>query len=229
MPVAIGKTEKLHIVAFKNADFSLSSIAGPPFFVLINPESYTCRYKIDYCDTQESGSSGTSLKFNKIPPQEFSFDFLFDGTDVIPSVFQSGLPVIAQLEVFKRSIMDYSGVIHRPHYLVIHWGTLLFKGVLVSMDIEFKLFSPSGIPVRAIAKCTFRESVPDQLRHAKENRMSPDISHQRMIKESDKLPLVTKEIYQDQQYYIDVAGYNKMDSFRKIKPGTAIAFPPVEH
>jgi nucleoid-associated protein YgaU len=96
------------------------------------------------------------------------------------------------------------------------------------MDIEFKLFSPQGIPIRAIAKCTFKESIEENLRLAMENRMSPDITHQRQIKESDRLTLMTKEIYNDQQYYIDVAAFNKIDSFRKIKPGEKLFFPPLE-
>lgn len=227
MPVNIGKIEKLHIVPFNNPDYAISHIAGPPFFALINPETYTYKYKIDFCESQEPGTSGVSLKFNKIPPQEFTFDFLFDSTDIIKTIFPVSLPVIAQIELFKRSVFDYNGDIHRPYYLVIHWGTLLFKGVLTSMDIEYKLFSPEGIPLRAMAKCTFKESLEVNLRQAIENRMSPDITHQRTMKESDKLTLLTKTIYNDQQYYIDVAAFNKMDGFRKNIPGSSIFFPPI--
>jgi len=41
-------------------------------------------------------------------------------------------------------------------------------------------------------------------------------------------PLMTKKIYKDQKYYIDVAGYNRLDGFRNIATGTKIFFPPTE-
>ncbi len=228
MALDLGKLEKLYIVAFSKPDFALTSIAAPPFFALINPETYSYKYKIEFCETQAPGTSGVNMKFNKMPPQEFNFDFLFDGTGVIQSIFPAALPVTEQLEIFRHSILQYQGDIHRPYYLKIHWGTLLFKGVLTSMDIEFKLFSPDGSPLRAIAKCAFKGSVEENLRLAMENRMSPDITHKRIMKSSDRLPLLVKNIYNDQRYYIDVAGFNKMDGFRKINDGTEIKLPPAQ-
>jgi hypothetical protein len=45
MAIDIGKLEKLHIVPFNNPDYSPIHIAGPPFFALINPETYSYKYK----------------------------------------------------------------------------------------------------------------------------------------------------------------------------------------
>ena len=224
----LGQLEKLYIVPYNNADYAVTHIAAPPFFALINPETYSHRYKIDFYDTQAPGTSGLSLRFNKMPPEEFNFDFLFDGTGVIQSIFPSMIPVNEQLELFRHQLLQYQGDIHRPYYLKIHWGTLLFKGVLTSLDIEFKLFSPDGTPLRAIAKCAFKGSIEETLRLAIENRMSPDITHKRIIKQGDKLALMTQKIYNDQQYYMDVAKFNKLDGFRKTNPGTELFFPPIK-
>ena len=228
MPLIFGTVEKLYIVPYNNPDYAISHIAGPPFYALINPETYTFKYKIEFDETQPSGSSALTPKFSRMPPQEFNFDFLFDGTGVIQAIFPDSASVNDQLEQFRLQILQYQGDIHRPYYLKIHWGTLLFKGVLTSMDIEFKLFSPDGSPLRAIAKCAFKGSIEEKLRLTLENRMSQDITHARIMKESDKLPLMTKQIYEDQQYYIDVAGFNQMDGFRKTEAGRKISFPPVK-
>jgi hypothetical protein len=223
MPLDLAKLEKLYIVPYSDPEYNL--IAGAPFFTLMNPETYTYRYKIEFCETQAPGTSGVALKFNKMPPQEFNFDFLFDGTGVVDS---SPVPVPQQLDIFRNGILKYQGNIHRPYYLKIHWGTLLFKGVLTSMDIEFKLFKPDGSPVRAIAKCAFKGTVEENLRVALENPMSPDISHERKVTANDRLPLMTKKIYNDNKYYIDVAKHNRLDGFRNIQPGIRILFPPTE-
>jgi len=224
MSVDPAQLEKLYILSYSDPDYS--TIAAPPFFALINPETYTYRYKIEFCETQGQGSSGVALKFNKIPPQEFNFDFLFDSTGAITNILTPPLPVPDQLDLFRHQILQYQGDIHRPYYLKIHWGTLLFKGVLTAMDIEFKLFKPDGTPIRAVAKCSFKGTIEENLRVAMENPLSPDITHGRVVTAADKLPLMTIKIYNDQKYYIDVATYNRLDGFRNIQTGTKLSFPP---
>ncbi|MDI3319783.1 LysM peptidoglycan-binding domain-containing protein [Pinibacter soli] len=226
MSIDAGQLEKLYILSYSDPEYN--TIAAPPFFALINPETYTYRYRVEFSDTQGQGTSAVSLRFNRIPPQEFNFDFLFDSTNTITNILTPPIPVSDQLEIFRRQIMQYQGEVHRPYYLKIHWGTLLFKGVLTSMDIEFKLFKPDGSPIRAVAKCSFRGSIEETLRVALENPMSPDITHERTVTASDKLPLMTKKIYNDQQYYLDVAAFNGLDSFRNVPTGTKMFFPPLK-
>jgi hypothetical protein len=226
MAVDLTQLEKLYILSYRDPDYN--TIAAPPFFALINPETYSYRYKIEFCETQGQGSSAVSLKFNKIPPQEFNFDFLFDSTGTITNILTPPLPVPDQLDLFRHQILQYQGEIHRPYYLKISWGTLLFKGVLTAMDIEFKLFKPDGTPIRAIAKCSFKGSIEENLRVALENPLSPDITHERTVTASDKLPLMTKNIYNDLKFYIDVATYNGLDGFRDVQTGTKLFFPPAK-
>lgn len=236
MTLEFGKTDKLFIQSYKDPKYT-QKVDGSSFTALMNPETYTYRYKIEYTEAQAAGTSMVALKFNKMPAQEFNFDFLFDATGVVqsasgPSItistpFDPSQNVVDQLQDFKEKILQYQGTIHRPYYLKIHWGTLLFKGVLIAMDIEFKLFKPDGTPIRAIAKCSFKGTVEENLRVALENAQSPDITHQRIVTSTDKLPLMTENIYNDQSYYIEVAGYNQLDGFRNLKRGVKINFPPI--
>lgn len=225
MAVDLAQLEKLYILSYSDSGYN--NIAAPPFFALINPETYSHRYRIEFNETQGQGSSAVSLKFNKIPPQEFNFDFLFDSTGTITNILTPPLSVPNQLDLFRHQILQYQGEIHRPYYLKINWGTLLFKGVLTAMDIEFKLFKPDGTPIRAVARCSFKGSIEEKLRVAIENPMSPDITHERTVTASDKLPLMTQKIYNDQKYYIDVAARNQLDGFRNVATGTKLFFPPI--
>ncbi|MNE54658.1 hypothetical protein D3C80_1494550 [compost metagenome] len=167
-----------------------------------------------------------------MPPQDFNFDFLFDKTgafrDAAAENPLGSLTVAEQLDDFRKKIFEYNGEKHRPNYLKIIWGTLLFKGVLIALDIEFKLFKPDGTPLRAIAKCTFKGTVTEELRVAKENSQSPDITHERLLTASDKLSLMAYKIYNNQDYYTDVAAYNRLDGFRKVKSGERILFPRID-
>lgn len=231
--------EKMYIQAYTKADYSASSKAGDKIKVQVNPESYKVSHRVEFSDAQAPGTSAANLRFNKIPPQDFSFDFLFDNTGVIKGTsllsiaienpFSSGnnTNVIDQIENFKHALLNYHGDIHRPYFLKLHWGTLTFKGVMTSMDIEFKLFNPDGTPIRAVAKVNFRGSIDDNLRVALEDRQSPDIMHERVFGADDKFTLMNNSIYNNEQYYIPVAKYNRLNSFRKIKQGTHLFFPPL--
>jgi len=231
-----GKLEKLHIEAFEDKGFSKP--ANKNFSATINPESYTTRHKIEFCDTQAPGTSMPILKFNKISAQEISFDFLFDSTGVIKDAtplsigianpLEKTASVADKIDAFRKTIIRYEPQTHRPYFLKIHWGTLLFKCVLINLDIEYKVFKPDGTPIRAIAKCTFKGTVEEDLRKALENKKSPDVTHERFLKAGDRLSLITHRIYNQQNYLLPVAAFNQLDGFRNVKAGTKIYFPPVE-
>jgi len=231
-----GNQEKLMIQSFDNEGFNGPAVAS--FNAKINPETYTTRHRIEFADTQAPGTSMPILKFNKIAAQEISFDFLFDSTGVIRDAtllslavadpFAKPVSVADEIDSFRKKIIEYKRDIHRPYYLKIHWGTLLFKCVLTNMDIEYKLFKSDGTPIRAIAKCTFKGTVEEDLRKALENKQSPDVTHERLVKAGDRLSLMTHNIYKQQKYLLPVAEFNQLDSFRTVKAGTKIYFPPVE-
>jgi nucleoid-associated protein YgaU len=60
-----------------------------------------------------------------------------------------------------------------------------------------------------------------------ENNSSPDLTHYRVIKKGDTLPLMCYRIYGDSKYYIQVAKANKLSNFRHLKEGEEIFFPPI--
>ncbi len=233
-----GELSKLKIRAYKDEQFT-EQVADGEFYTLLNPENYTYKYKIEQNDDQASGTSTTAPKFNKTLPQDLGLEFVFDRTGVLVNYGASGSAddktfndegsgIIDDVELFKKVIFDYNGDEHKPNYLIISWGTLLFKGCLSEMDITFKLFKSDGAPLRAVAKATFKGFVEDNLRAAIENNSSPDLTHVRTVKEGDTLPLMTYRIYGDSKYYLEVAKSNNLANFRKLKAGQRIYFPPIE-
>jgi nucleoid-associated protein YgaU len=61
-----------------------------------------------------------------------------------------------------------------------------------------------------------------------ENNSSPDLTHIRMVKDGDTLPLMSFRIYGDSKYYLEVAKANNITNFRKLTVGRKIFFPPIE-
>ena len=234
-----GELIKLKIKAYSDERFS-EEISEGEFKSLLNPDRYTFNYKIEQNNNQASGTSSSAVRFNKIPPENLDLEFVFDRTGVVvdygspqtdadDKVYKDeGNGIIDDIEQFKRVVFDYNGDNHRPNYLVISWGTLLFKGTLTEMNITYKLFKPDGLPLRASVNAKFKGFVEDNLRIARENNSSPDLTHVRMVMEGDTLPLMTYRIYGDPKFYLEVAKANNIANFRKLKVGQMIVFPPIQ-
>jgi len=223
----IDETLKMLIVAFNDSTFT---IPAPilPFKAHVNPESYTKSVFVNFSDMQASGTSGAACKHNNTEPEVLQFEFLLDRTGALGNLATGPIGVVPDIIHFKKLALDYEGEIHRPRYLKLVWGTLLFDCQLQSLEIEHKMFSPQGLPLRAVLKASFIEYIEDTKRTIKENKSSPDLTHVRTVKEGDTLPLMTQRIYGDSRYYLEIARINGLTNFRKLQPGSELVFPPIE-
>lgn len=235
-----GKLQKLVIRCFSDEKFE-KEIPDLKYTALLNPEKYSQLYKTEYKSEQATGNSATDPKFTRSLPIDLELELLFDRTGVIihygddpdassdDTVYKDqGNGIIDDIENFKKAVFDYNGDQHKPNYLIISWGALLFKGILTELAFEYKLFKPVGTPIRAIARVKFISHVEAEKRAAGENNQSPDLTHSRMVKEGDTLPLLTHKIYGDSKYYLEVAKANNLTNFRKLKAGQQLVFPPIE-
>lgn len=229
-----GAAAKIMVQAYSKPDFSDDS-KGKSYTTYLNPTKYNFSYKTELDKTQAAGTSDAAPKFNKKRPQELEVEFLFDSTGVLPENQDikhekpnKDAGIIDDLELFKEVILKYEGEIHSPNYVSVSWGSLLFKGTMSEMNIEFKLFKSNGAPIRAVAKVKFIGFVEDNLRVALEKKSSPDLTHIRTVQEGDTLPLMSYRIYGDSKYYLEVAKANGLANFRKLIPGQKIYFPPVQ-
>jgi hypothetical protein len=234
---SLGQLHKLKLEAFSKPDFATGRIGE--FTAQVNPESYAITHTIEYNEQQPQGTSGAPLPYVRSCPQSMEFEFIFDGSGVIPKngiPFGSTIPGLAEkpniieaIVEFKKIVYDYIGNTHETPYVKIYWGTLLFKCRLTNLVITYKLFNADGTPIRAIAKCTFNGSITDNLRLALiENRKSPDLTHLRTVQQGDTLPLMTYRIYDDESLYLEIARVNNLTNFRELKPGTQLFFPPID-
>jgi nucleoid-associated protein YgaU len=234
--MAKGGLAKMKITAFEDPKYQ-KKMADGEFTVLINPDGYSYSYKIEYKGKQAPGTKGAQPKFTAVEPEQVEFEFLFDKSGAIPGTLPTDQAtrdrerekgVVPDLEKFKKVVYDYKGKTHRPPFLQLTWGTLLFKGVLIEMNWTYKMFSPDGTPLRASVKAKFKGNVENDLRVKQQNDQSPDITHVRIVKAGDTLPQLAYEIYEDPSYYIKVAAANKLINFRNLQPGQKIFFPPIK-
>lgn len=193
--------------------------------VEINPASYSHSHQVSYNNKTAQGKAGAKLEYKGTPPETVSFEIYFDATGAIAS---SKTPVSVQIERFKKACFNYQGDIHEPYYLIISWGSLVFKCKLTSMDINYTLFKPNGTPLRAKASVKFEEALDVELIAKESGDKSPDLTHSITVKAGDTLPLLCYHTYGDASYYLEVAKYNNLSNFRNLKPGTELYLPPIK-
>ncbi len=227
MTQATGKLEKMVIRSYSKPEMGESDLLGQ-FEVFINPENYAQEYKIEYNEEQGEGTSSGSQSFQRMPPQQMSFDFLFDRTGVLPDSPPQPRGVMPDLEKLKELTYAYKGDLHRPPYLSLTWGELFFKCVLLTLNFQYKLFRPDGTPLRAVVSFTAKEFKDEELRTREEDDHSPDLTHLRQVIAGDHISLLSYRIYGDPKHYLEVARTNELINFRTLTPGRQLAFPPLE-
>ncbi len=217
-----GTLEKLLILAYTTPDYSGQPIGR--FTAYVNPAEITLSYEIEYDAVQGSGTTSSRMNFKKLKPGEMTLNFFLDGTGANGKL----IDVQQQIESFQ-TITNYNGDIHRTNYLKVNWGKLTVKRcVLKSATITYKLFQPDGVPLRALIAATFADNSDDATRVAMAQDHSPDLTHLRVIKAGDKLPVLCQQIYGDPYLYLRVAEANGIDDFRDLEPGMQVYFPPLE-
>ncbi len=239
-----GSFEKLTIATFKDSDYK-KQIKSGAFQAFINPTGFSVSYKTKHNTEQAEGASKANLSYIASPPSDLQLEFLFDGTGVVQANSGNKLintiseklgkrdeftkkTVADQIKAFYEATGELEGTIHKPFNVILNWGDFEFKGVLSELTIEYKLFNNEGRALRAIGKAKFSESISPELAAKEEKKESPDLTHKRIVKEGDTLPLMTEDIYGDSKYYLEVAKANSLINFRQLTPGQELYFPPLE-
>lgn len=225
--------EKLTILGY--SDEKLTQNVGQ-YVVQINPEKYAQQYSTQMACKPTLNTGGVTNKFVVQKPQDLSLEFYIDATGVVDAARANGpggtgrnANTIVQDEIdkFKKVVYSYNGSIHSPNYLRVLWGKLIFDCRLDSMDIEYLLFTPAGVPLRAKLNTKFTQYNSPQKLELSARKNSPDLTHCRTVVAGDTLPLLCFQIYQESKYYVEVARINGLDDFRNLEPGRQILFPPL--
>lgn len=232
MGLNLFKLEKLKVKAYEKK--SRSGFPVKSFEAMFNPGSYKQGYQIIWGNKERQGfnSSGLEVEYTRSKPERLDIDLILDGTGV-DQMGVGSLPVFTNKTVagrvkeFLDTTFRYNGNIHEPNFLVVEWGSLIFSCRLESVDITYTNFNRDGTPLRAELKVGFISDKEAKRLAKEENKKSPDLTHSRVVREGDTLPLLTNAVYGSSAYYLDVARFNQLDNFRSLTPGQQILFPPL--
>jgi len=228
------KLEKLEIQVFSTRE---RTVPSDSFKVMFNPESYTQSYENVFNALQGINTSGRSAKYSLSKPSDLSLKLILDRTgateyglsSLMGALSGTSKDVSQMVQEFLELTAYMDGDIHEPKFLTIAWGNLNFKCRLKSVTVNYTLFDSGGIPLRAELDTTFVADIDDKARLKQENKNSPDLTHWRIVRAHDTLPLMCEQIYGSADYVIKVAKANKLNDFRNLVPGQELFFPPIQN
>jgi hypothetical protein len=231
------KLAKLTIKAFKDIErqqpLTGGLNGGNTLEVMYNPETLSTRHANVFQSRRVVGSQVTPARWVHSPSRELSVNLVFDGTNVsyfgVEALF--GIPTVTELvQAFLKLCFRIESESHEPAYLTLTWGSGVlgdgFECRLESVDIQYTAFDRDGSPLRAELAAKFVEAVDATKKSAQLRLASPDLTHRRVVKSGDTLPLLCREIYGSAEHYLRVAEVNRLDDFRCLEPGQELIFPP---
>ncbi len=228
------KLKKLTIKAYKSRSRGTGDLVGT-FEAMFNPASFSQKYEIEYGKNQGMNSTNKVVSYSRSKPRALNLKLILDGT----GVHEMGISQLAGQKTVSERVKEFidltfrmNGTIHEPNFLVVEWGGqedggLIFSCRLGSVDVSYSSFDRDGSPLRAELDVTLISDQDVKKRMAKENKSSPDLTHSRIVKSGDTLPLLCQEIYGRSDYYLRVAQVNDLDDFRNLRPGQELFFPPL--
>jgi hypothetical protein len=216
--------ELMKITGYTDKNFQ-QAFAGQPYTVMLNPENIKWQRGIEYNEQQAPNTSAPSQKYKSTPVEKLNFDLTIDCTGIVDS---KRTKMSDEINALEKIIYTYNGTIHRPNFVKIQWGqSIVFKGVLKSMDTSYTLFKPDGSPLRAKLSLGFTEYISPESVEEIDAKKSPDITHLISVVEGNTLPQLCQKTWNDDSYYIQVAKYNDLNKFRNLKGGEKLIFPPI--
>ncbi len=221
----MGSDSNMKLYAY--TDNAYKSKNGGEVKLLLNPQSVKYAKKILYNEDRQIGAIGGGNSFERYKPETLSFEFDIDSTGSIEGS-DDGSTAYSKISELESTLYIYNSEGHRPSYVMILYGELLFKGQLSEMKVDYSLFDMNGVPFRAKVYCSFvgfRASDEERKMYTK---LSPDMSRHITLKQSDSLLSICHEIYGDSQMISQVARFNNLASFRDIPAGTELLLPPLK-
>jgi nucleoid-associated protein YgaU len=166
------------------------------------------------------------LQFISGQSRTLNLELIFDTYDT-PEAEKEDVRKYTQ-KLFQLTTAETHGEKRRPPVCRLWWGAhgMFFQGVLEQLEQQFTLFMEDGKPVRATARCTFKECQTDYEDPLnRQDRQSSDIAKTWVVKRGETLSGIAAEEYRDPGLWRPIAAENEIDDPLSVVPGTVLLIP----
>ena len=199
--------------------------------VMFNPERYSLSKGVQFAEIAIPGLDGPLLQFIRGQNEKITMELFFDTTE--QGLVEPGLRDVREDTKKIYRLMKINPETHAPPRCRLLWGAQLFsygsslspRCVVESVNEEFQLFSPGGVPLRAKLAVTFREykTLADDLKETP--RHSSDRTKVVTVQRGQTLSHIAWLEYRDAGKWRRIADENGLANPRLLPPGTRLTIP----
>lgn len=234
------KLAKLTIEAYADIDrrrpLTGGIHGGNTLEAMYNPDTLSTRHESVFHPKRGISTQGAQTRWSHSAAEELNVKLVFDGTGVGDFGVQRlrHRPTVAEwIRAFLSLCYTVQSGTHEAAYLRLRWhrgilGADGFECRLRAADITYTAFDRDGSPLRAEVNAVFVEALAPKKNAQRLRLSSPDLTHRRVVREGDTLPLLCLEIYGSAAHYLRVAEVNGLDHPRDLRVGQELLFPPFE-
>jgi nucleoid-associated protein YgaU len=196
----------------------------PWISALFNPDKLIFNKSVTLAKQAAAQNDVPEGQFINGQSRTLRLDLIFDTYDT-PEVQKEDVRKSTQ-KLFQLTTVD--GDKHRPPVSRLFWGvhSMFFQGILEQLEQQFTLFMEDGMPVRATARCTFKEwQTKDYKELNQQDRQSSDVAKTWVVKRGETLSGIAAEEYRDPGLWRPIAAENEIDDPLSVVPGTVLLIP----
>lgn len=206
--------------------------------LLYNPAELSFEKTVQFAEIAIPGLNTPLQQFVRGQAEKLNVELFFDTTD--NGMAAGARSVTEQTDrIYALTLIEPSG--HAPPPVTFIWGRSVpglnlpsgsgnarregFKGVAESVRHRFTLFSPSGVPLRAIVNLTLREFKPLHEQLPRTNPSSPDRTHLHVLREGETLAAIAWRYHLRTDSWREIADANGIEDPRRLLPGRILSIP----
>jgi hypothetical protein len=215
--------------------------------VMFNPTDFTLTKGSQLAEINVPGLDAPLQQFVRGQAEKLTVKLFFDSTDERTDELATG--VTALTDRFY-SLVKIKPDEHAPPVCRFVWGPSFpgsklttdsttfddtdptslnrreFTGVVESVQQEFTLFSPTGVPLRANLTVTMREYRMLSLQREQLRLLSRDRSRRHIVSRGETLSSIAARYYDSPGDWRAIAVHNGITDPRRLAAGTVLGIPP---
>jgi nucleoid-associated protein YgaU len=190
---------------------------------MFNPNRLTISRNAQWASQKAAKRDSPELQFTSADPATLSLDLFFDTYDS-PSTDKQKV-TDHTVRLLKLTTVESHGDKHRPPVCRLKWNTVFFQGVLQQLEQHFTLFMADGTPVRATAKCTFRQWESNLRDLNKQDLLSSDVVKTWVVRQGQTLADIAAHEYGDPRKWRPIADANNIADPLRLAAGATLVLP----
>jgi hypothetical protein len=201
-----------------------------------NPTEYSISKSNEWTYEKVTGTSLPPATFSGGAPRQLELSLLLDQTLGVHKI-----PVAAATDALFKMMevpagASGGGTTAVPPFITFQWGTVIpFKAVCTSLTVAYKLFKPTGEPLRAEVKMTLKQAdkASSKSGHGANKGQNPTTRANagfgvHTVRDGDTLPSIAYQTYGDATRWRIIAEANDVDNPLHLRRGTPLSLPKLE-